>query len=254
MVSVINYKFRSMKNFSTITIEGNGIPLWELKYEIITQKKMQSKDFDLLFFENATNERITDEYQIVERNSHIIVERIPLWMSGTGYFVRDKKKEPSKVSKYKATPPESYVCFRCGNKGHFIQHCPTNEDKAFDIARIRKPSGIPRDFLVQVQEPDVNTNTGMLVTPEGYYVKAQPQVQEWKRNKFVGSNLSEIPSDLKCSICNNLFTNPLITNCHHVFCEGCISTNTECFECKSEIKFVNEDYEKRKKIENFLNK
>ena len=87
MVSVINYKFRSMKNFSTITIEGNGIPLWELKYEIITQKKMQSKDFDLLFFENATNERITDEYQIVERNSHIIVERIPLWMSGTGYFV-----------------------------------------------------------------------------------------------------------------------------------------------------------------------
>ena len=124
-------------------------------------------------------------------------------------------------------------------KGHFIQHCPTNEDKAFDIARIRKPSGIPRDFLVQVQEPDVNTNTGMLVTPEGYYVKAQPQVQEWKRNKFVGSNLSEIPSDLKCSICNNLFTNPLITNCHHVFCEGCISTNTECFECKFYNIFLN---------------
>lgn len=254
MVSVINYKFRSMKNFSTITIEGSGIPLWELKYEIITQRKMQSKDFDLLFYESHTNEKIIDEYHLIERNSHIVVERIPLWMSGSGYNVRDKKKEPIKVPKYRAAPPESYVCFRCGNKGHFIQHCPTNEDKAFDIARIRKPSGIPRDFLVPVKEQDVNTNTGMLVTPEGYYVKAQPQVQEWKRSKLGTSNMSELPSYLKCGVCFNLYTNPIKTNCNHIFCEGCVSLQSKCPICKFNINSCTEDYETTKNIENFLDK
>ncbi|WUR02823.1 E3 ubiquitin-protein ligase RBBP6 [Vairimorpha necatrix] len=254
MVSIINYKFRSMKNFSTITIEGNGLPLWELKYEIITQKKMQSKDFDLLFYESATNEKITDEYYQIERNSHIIVERIPLWMSSTGYNVRDKKKETVKMPKYKAAPPETYVCFRCGNKGHFIQHCPTNEDKAFDIARIRKPSGIPKDFLIPVKEPDANVNTGMLVTPEGYYVKAQPQIQEWKRNKLGTSNISEIPEELKCPVCNNLFSNPILTNCGHTFCEGCFGINSKCQVCKATIKTTKENTEKRKKVDSFLNK
>ena len=135
MASYIYYKFKSYKDFSTITFEGAGLPLWELKYEIVTQRKMNSKDFDLLFFEGETEEQLQDEYMQITRNSHIIIHRIPAWMSKTGFQLRERKVEnTSNVSKklYKE-PPENYVCFRCGNKGHFIQHCPTNSDRNFDI-------------------------------------------------------------------------------------------------------------------------
>lgn len=254
MSSVINYKFRSMKNYSSINIEGGGIPLWELKYEIITQRKMQSKDFDLLFYDNQTNEKILDEYQIIERNSHIIVERIPLWMSSGGYNVKDKKKEPAKSTfKHRIAPPETYVCFRCGNKGHFIQHCPTNEDKAFDIARIRKPSGIPKDFLVHVKGDDVNENSGMLVTTEGYYVKAQPQIHEWKRN-VKRKNLSSIPATLKCPVCNDLFVQPVRATCHHTFCERCVVIGDRCKICGNVIHSLTEDIEVKYELDNFLDK
>ncbi|KAF9763624.1 E3 ubiquitin-protein ligase RBBP6 [Nosema granulosis] len=253
MSSEINYKFRSMKNYSSIHIEGSGIPLWELKYEIITQRKMQSKDFDLLFYDNQTNEKIVDEYQIIERNSHIIVERIPLWMSSGGYNVKDKKKAPTKHTfKHRIAPPETYVCFRCGNKGHFIQHCPTNEDKSFDIARIRKPSGIPKDFLVQVKGEDVNENSGMLVTTEGYYVKAQPQVHEWKRN--IKKACFTIPPSLQCPVCEKLFVQPVKTNCHHTFCERCVGIGENCKVCGKLIASLIEDIEVKYELDNFLDK
>lgn len=253
MASVINYKFKSMKNFSSITIEGSSIPLWELKYEIINQRKMVSKDFDLLFYD-SNNEKINDEYYQIERNSNIIVERIPLWMSSTGYYVRDKKKEPIKSNKFRSVPPDSYVCFRCGLKGHYIQHCPTNEDKSYDIARIRKPSGIPRDFLIKVNEGEIDENTGMLVTQEGQYVKAQPQVQEWKKSRIGLGNSLKLPPYLKCPICNNLFVMPVKTNCGHTFCDRCVNVNTKCFLCKNEIFNFCENEEKKQEIDAFLNK
>ncbi|EOB13126.1 ring finger protein [Nosema bombycis CQ1] len=175
-------------------------------------------------------------------------------MSATGYYVKDKKKEPLKNTyKHKIAPPETYVCFRCGNKGHFILHCPTNEDKAFDIARIRKPSGIPKDFLVQVKGDDIGENSGMLVTTEGYYVKAQPQIHEWKRN-VKKTNVSQIPNALKCPACNKLYNQPIKTNCRHTFCERCVNIGDKCKICKRVITNLIEDIEVKYELDAFLDK
>ena len=32
-------------------------------------------------------------------------------------------------------PRSQATCFRCGEKGHYIQHCPTNDDPDFDQVR-----------------------------------------------------------------------------------------------------------------------
>ena len=33
-------------------------------------------------------------------------------------------------------PPDNYVCHRCGQPGHWINHCPTNGDAKYDQVRI----------------------------------------------------------------------------------------------------------------------
>lgn len=72
--------------------------------------------------------------------------------------------------------PASYVCYRCGQKGHWIQDCPTNNDRDWDHRpRIKRTTGIPRSFLKTVEQPTEGALAqGVMVTPEGGYVIAQP--------------------------------------------------------------------------------
>lgn len=252
MTSNIFYKFKSYKNYSSIPFEGTSMPLWELKYEIVTQRKMISNDFDLLFFDGGTEEQLTDEYLQISRNSHIVVHKIPLWMSKSGFTMRERRPDSSNMTKrFHKDPPENYVCFRCGNKGHFIQHCPTNADKNFDILKVKKPSGIPKDFLVKV-DGEVEGGKSVLVTDEGF-VKANPQTQEWQKQGTM-HNYSEVPEDLKCVECHKLARNPVRTNCGHLFCEGCVSISDRCVYCSKTVSKLHFDDNILQKIQNLNHK
>lgn len=62
--------------------------------------------------------------------------------------------------------------------GHWIQDCPTNNDRDYDNRpRIKRTTGIPRSFLKAVENPSTGQiGHGVMVTPEGGYVVAQPDV------------------------------------------------------------------------------
>lgn len=248
MPSSIFYRFKSYKDFSNVTFEGIGLPLWELKYEIVTQRKMTSKDFDLLFFDEETNEQLLDEYVQIPRNSHIIVQRIPAWMSKTGFTLREKKTETTTQKRSFREPPENYVCFRCGNKGHFIQHCPTNNDRNFDILKIRKPSGIPKDFLMKVSGDAEGLNS-KLVTEEGFVV-ANPQTQEWKKQEKYYHN--SIPEILRCLSCGGLLRDPVLTNCGHKYCDSCVIIGERCNLCGKVVNKISFDDASSKSVDEFL--
>lgn len=252
MASVIHYRFKSAKDYSEIAFESTGLPLWELKYEIVSQRKMASKDFDLLFFDAETDEQIVDEYAQIPRNSRIIVHRIPAWMSKNSIQIRERKTEQIASKKFLKEPPENYVCFRCGNKGHFIQHCPTNSNKDFDILKVMKPSGIPRDFLEKVSGSAEGTSA-MLVTDDGF-VKARPQTQEWTRHGNVLKGLGAIPQELRCANCHGLLVRPIITNCMHSYCEGCIQVGDKCDVCAKMVSRVTYDKQKGTLVDSFLHK
>lgn len=56
-MSSIHYKFRSLKDYDTYTFEGAGVPVWELKQEIISAKKLnKANDFDLIISNAQTNQ------------------------------------------------------------------------------------------------------------------------------------------------------------------------------------------------------
>lgn len=56
-MSSIHYKFRSVKDYDTYTFEGAGIPVWELKQEIINSKRLsKATDFDLILSNAQTNQ------------------------------------------------------------------------------------------------------------------------------------------------------------------------------------------------------
>jgi hypothetical protein len=57
-------------------------------------------------------------------------------------------------------PPPGYVCKRCGQGGHWIRSCPTNDDPDFEKNKIRQPVGIPMQRL----QPNEN---GTLLLPDG---------------------------------------------------------------------------------------
>ena len=61
-------------------------------------------------------------------------------------------------------------------RGHWIQDCPTNNDRDYDNRpRIKRTTGIPKSFLKAVENPTTGQlGHGVMVTPEGGYVVAQP--------------------------------------------------------------------------------
>jgi len=72
-------------------------------------------------------------------------------------------------------PPNIFTCFQ----GHWIQDCPTNNDRDFDHRpRIKRTTGIPRSMLKAVDNPNASgeLGQGVMVTPEGGYVVAKPDL------------------------------------------------------------------------------
>ncbi|KIP03005.1 hypothetical protein PHLGIDRAFT_78264 [Phlebiopsis gigantea 11061_1 CR5-6] len=132
--------------------------------------------------------------------------------------------------------PPSYVCYRCGQKGHWIQDCPTNNDRDYDNRpRIKRTTGIPRSFLKAVENPSTGQiGHGVMVTPEGGYVVAQPDSASWQKQVSKPKGLSEAevrertPSDLSivCRIDNKLFKDAVKTPCcGAAYCEECVQTH-----------------------------
>jgi len=181
-----------------------------------------------------------------ERMSHAI----PIYTSRGG-----GPKRPFQPTQHQPTfeskpLPPGYICHRCSKKGHWIQDCPTNDDREFDNRpRIKRTTGIPRSFLKAVDISADSAPQGIMVTPEGGFVVAQPDSAAWQRQRARPSGLTgaevreKPPSDtsLSCPICTRLFRDAMKTPCcSKTFCEECIQTHLLerdfiCPGCQSKI-------------------
>ncbi|XP_042646860.1 E3 ubiquitin-protein ligase RBBP6-like [Tyto alba] len=136
-------------------------------------------------------------------------------------------------------PPPSYTCFRCGNPGHYIKNCPTNGDKKFEsVPRIKKSTGIPRSFMVEVKDPNTK---GAMLTKTGKYVIPTINAEAYARGKkekppFLpeepsssSSDGDPLPEEMLCLICRDILTDAaVIPCCGNSYCDECKCSSHVC--------------------------
>jgi protein MPE1 len=183
-------------------------------------------------------------------------------------------------------PPPGYICYRCGEKGHWIQLCPTNDNPDYDNRpRVKRTTGIPKSFLRTVDkatalsqlgatsEDDIKTLPGVMVNADGDFVIAEPDKASWeqfqaksKSSATAAKAASEDAKELEekgllCSIDKKMFIEPMKTPCcGKTYCNECITnalieSDFVCPNCGTEGVLIDDlkpDEEAQSKIKWFI--
>ncbi|KAL2841187.1 DWNN domain-containing protein [Aspergillus pseudodeflectus] len=145
-------------------------------------------------------------------------------------------------------PPPGYLCYRCREKGHWIQACPTNNDPKFDGKyRVKRSTGIPRSLQTKVEKPESLLldgssedlrNTGVMVNADGDFIITKPDNAAWElyqeKVKATAAAAAEAAAaeqsrelqarGLECPIDKRMFLEPTKTPCcHKTYCNDCIT-------------------------------
>lgn len=93
-------------------------------------------------------------------------------------------------SQYGQVPHPGYKCKKCGIPGHFINDC-----KQSSMQKVRRSTGIPRDFLVPVDPKE----KGARMTPSGEYAMSRIDLEAYRNPKKEKAPFFEdgTPSDEK---------------------------------------------------------
>ncbi|KAH8413747.1 hypothetical protein KR222_006824 [Zaprionus bogoriensis] len=257
----VHYKFKSTLHFDTITFDGLHISVADLKREIIQQKRLgKIIDFDLQITNAQNKEEYKDDNFLIPKNTTLIISRIPIahpvkkgWDPSADNVVTTAptskpdnlnmdlfKMQGSEEEKIQAMMmqstadydpktyhrikgqsqvgevPASYRCNKCKRGGHWIKNCSFSSGK--DQFEVKRNTGIPRSFR---GKPDISTEP----EPSSYLLTTERD--------------QEIPEDLICGICRNIFVDAvMIPCCGSSFCDDCVrnslleSEDSECPDCK----------------------
>ncbi|XP_059155173.1 E3 ubiquitin-protein ligase RBBP6-like [Physella acuta] len=145
-------------------------------------------------------------------------------------------------------PHDTYVCRRCGQKGHYVTNCPNSipEDRIIE-PRYKRTTGIPSTMLTIVDDP---LHPGALLTHHGQFAVPTVDVLGYRETKkerppfLPGEKQPEpekrkIPQELLCHICEDLCVDAAIAPCCGTsFCDECLrevlleSDDHQCPSCK----------------------
>ncbi|ROW00775.1 hypothetical protein VMCG_06508 [Cytospora schulzeri] len=191
-------------------------------------------------------------------------------------------KKPVNVPDHE--PPNGYVCHRCGEKGHWIQQCPTNDNPEFDNRpRVKRTTGIPKSFLKTVDKATVlaqgadgdesKTPAGIMVNADGEFVIAEPDKASWQKFQAKAQGSAEAKKlaaqdekalqerGLECEIDKKMFIDPMKTPCcAKTYCNDCITNaliegDLVCPSCQTEGVLIDDlkaDDEATANIEAYL--
>ncbi|CAL8101692.1 unnamed protein product [Calicophoron daubneyi] len=204
-----------------------------------SQKKKPPAPEDLPWREIQRNQQLTGT-DAQQSQKHVNLadsdlpeeEKIKLMMERSSESYSEKnfavKAKPYGV------PPAAYICHKCGLPGHWIHNCPGVRDKTgkmMDVKSVKRPTGIPQDFLLEV---DAGT-PGAYLGKSGKYMVPIKDAEAYalgkkdKRPFSVEENPPYVPKERTppkqfiCPLCSELFKDAvLVSCCGTTYCNECI--------------------------------
>ncbi|XP_042001171.1 E3 ubiquitin ligase PQT3-like isoform X2 [Salvia splendens] len=233
----IRFKFRSSLNFETVEIGSrNSIPVAELRAKIMRGKvSQQQQGFDLVFSDADSGLGYNFDSQIPSGSS-VIVKRVPgetLPSSVAVPIVAMKHaglKELHNLNLAKTGPKNDY-----DDLGADLYPKPDSNLPGFNQELDQnKFMGNNKDAAAVIRSFDQHGNDRNVLPIPDELMKSNKLHKSNFRN-VQGSNL---PLELKCPLCKNVFTDAvMIPCCQHSFCEKCIYqvlfTKGMCPKCYS---------------------
>lgn len=198
------------------------------------------------------------------------------------FFNKPGAHRPANVPDHE--PPNGYICYRCGEKGHWIQMCPTNDDPEYDNRRrVKRTTGIPRSFLTTVDksvalsqsggDDEAKRPAGIMVNADGDFVIARPDKASWEKYQAKAKSSAAAAKGeaaeekelrekgLECPADKRMFIEPMKTPCcGKTYCNDCITnalieSDFVCPACKAEGVLIDDlkpDDEVTEKIKEHL--
>ncbi|XP_043721756.1 E3 ubiquitin ligase PQT3-like isoform X2 [Telopea speciosissima] len=267
----VRFKFRSSVDFDSIDIDGRpSISVRDLRSKILQQKNLKiCQNFDLVISDAKTGEEYDDEDFLVPSGSSIVIKRVPAgagrsvhsalpcinsvenWVAKSTNFIGNAGSSPSMnvdvdnfddfgIDLYSA-PEEALLD---SDLDVDKMNCISSEKADNAFQRSSEPSTarcqniVPGD-IIQANPKGV-TSFGI----EGSQMNLRHKMEEPKKlEEAVKANSPallnvDLPSELKCSLCNTIFKEAvMIRCCQHSFCEKCIRLvlieKARCPKCSS---------------------
>lgn len=198
------------------------------------------------------------------------------------FFNKPGSHRPANVPDH--DPPNGYICYRCGEKGHWIQMCPTNDDPEYDNRRrVKRTTGIPRSFLTTVDksvalaqsgdDDEAKRPPGIMVNADGDFVIARPDKASWEKYQAKAKSSAAAAKGeaaeekelrdrgLECPADKRMFIEPMKTPCcGKTYCNDCITnalieSDFVCPACKAEGVLIDDlkpDDEVTEKMKEYL--
>ncbi|NWU80332.1 RBBP6 ligase, partial [Onychorhynchus coronatus] len=175
----------------------------------------------------------TQSPSLAETNVHEEEKIKVMMLQSCSYY------DPSNYLKVPLGPlPPSNTCFKCGQQGHCKKKCPNTGNKNTEgVPRIKRSSGIPASFMVEVKDPNAK---GTMITPKGKYAIPIINVEAYAREKkkkppilqeeptcssSSSSSPAPIPDELLHPICREIMTDAaVIPCCGRSYCDDCVRT------------------------------
>lgn len=276
------------------------------KAPLVSEAKSPQKVVANEEFTNGTIGSSSDKSQLLQASSEVEPDeemamlqslsqkKIPkmsgtnkVWTADGKYDIGQSSVKPSHPASRKPNvpPPPEYVCVRCGKKGHYVAHCPTNNDHSYDRpkggfvpngygvdGKPEKAVGVPQPSQSSVTVKDltgVDTEGKIVVqVKDGYEIRA-PATKQFEslvsrggaKSTLADLDLSAVPAPLKCPLSGKLLRDAVSTPCCRRVVSGDdyreVLFRTEelrCPLCKEEV--VPDDLrphkETKNKVEDFL--
>ena len=262
MTSVIHYRFKNTTEpFSTLTFEGQSIPLSTLKQLISQHKhlhKQSAHDFDLVVADAQTGDEYVKDDERIGKNVQVVVRRVPNTKAKTITTHIAPDTEQSVHSAHSdvrggavaAAGSRSVADRLVLSVSGVVRSAVTASPATSSPAAVSSPAvALPVSSAAPLQQSTGSSRTHRQ-PPPGYFCKRCGSPDHFVQHcphfptppsSFTNNNAtrpsaptptpaqptaptaSGPPSDLLCPLCHNLYHNPMVVPCCFTsFCDECI--------------------------------